>query len=227
MWEANKAIERTRYLLPSLEDLINILQGSKIYCKLDMNNAFLQFELDSASREITTHESLHRVKRLNIGTNAASEILQRKMDEVLGNIPNCLTVGDDVILFATSFDAMYDTLDKVLNRFLECSITLNKQKCEIFINKVEFFGFVFSEKGIAPSQIKIENILSILAPTNFSEFRSFIGMTNYLSLFILSYSMRMHPLLFCKHTYAKTDNASFFISIRQNSNLKQQCKNVK
>ena len=32
----------------SLEDLINILQGSKIYCKLDTNNTFLQFELDSA-----------------------------------------------------------------------------------------------------------------------------------------------------------------------------------
>ena len=65
MREANKAIERTRYPSPSLEDLISILQGSKIYCKLDMNNTFLQFELDSASREITTfttHEGLHRFK---------------------------------------------------------------------------------------------------------------------------------------------------------------------
>ena len=89
MRETNKAIENTS---PSLEDLINILQGSKIYSKLDMNNAILQFELDSASREITTFttlEVLHRFKRLNLGTNAASEILQRKMDEILGNIPNC------------------------------------------------------------------------------------------------------------------------------------------
>ena len=89
MRETNKAIENTS---PSLEDLINILQGSKIYSKLDMNNAILQFELDSASREITTfttNEVLHRFKRLNLGTNAASEILQRKMDEILGNIPNC------------------------------------------------------------------------------------------------------------------------------------------
>ena len=38
-----KAIERTHYPSASLEDLINILQGSKIYCKLDLNNAFLQF----------------------------------------------------------------------------------------------------------------------------------------------------------------------------------------
>ena len=48
MWEANKVIERTSYPSPSLEDLINILQGSKIYCNLNMNNAFLQFELHPA-----------------------------------------------------------------------------------------------------------------------------------------------------------------------------------
>ena len=114
MRETNKAIENTS---PSLENLINILQGSKIYCKLDMNNAFLQFELDSASREITTfttHEVLHRFKRLNLGTNVTSEILQRKMDEILGNTPNCIAIADDVILSATSFDTIYDTLGKVL-----------------------------------------------------------------------------------------------------------------
>ena len=85
-----------------------------------MNNAFLQFELDSALREITTfttHKALCRFKRLNFGTNAASEILQRKMDEILGNLPNCMAIPDNVILFATSFDTMY-TLDKVLNRIL-------------------------------------------------------------------------------------------------------------
>ena len=74
------------------------------------------------------------------------------MHEILGNLPNCMAVADDVILFATSFDTMYDTLDKALNRFLEGDVTLNKQKCKLFINKVEFFAFGFSENGIAPSQ---------------------------------------------------------------------------
>ena len=42
---------------------------------------------------------------------------------------------------------MYDTLDKVLNQFLECGITLDKQKCKLFINKIEFLGHEFSEKA--------------------------------------------------------------------------------
>ena len=50
MRETNKAIETTRYPSPLLEGLINTLQGSKIYCKLYLNNTFLRFELNSASR---------------------------------------------------------------------------------------------------------------------------------------------------------------------------------
>ena len=71
-------IERTGYSLPSLEDLIYILKESKIYCKLDINNVFLQFELDSPLRKITTftaHEGLHRFKRLSFETNATSKLL--------------------------------------------------------------------------------------------------------------------------------------------------------
>ena len=67
MRETNKAIETTRYPSPLQEGLINTLQGSKIYCKLYLNNTFLRFELNSASREITTfitHEGLHRFIRL-------------------------------------------------------------------------------------------------------------------------------------------------------------------
>ena len=105
-----------------------------------------------------------------------------------------LAIADDVMLFVTSLDTMYDTLDKVLNRFLECGITLNKQKCKLFRNKVEFFGFVFSEKGITP-QTKIESIQNMPPPTNISELRSFLGTANDLSRFIPNYSMRMYPLL--------------------------------
>ena len=108
----------------------------------------------------------------------ASEILQRKLDKILGNTPNCMAIADNATIFATSFDGMYDTLDKILNRFLECGITLNKQKWELFTYKVEFFRFLFHEKAITPSQTKIKSIQNILPPTNISELLSLLGMTN-------------------------------------------------
>ena len=109
---------------------------------------FCNLKLDSASREattFTTHESLHRFERLNFGTKL-SEILQTKMDEILGNLLKCMAIADNVTLFAISFDTMHDTLDKVFNQFLECGITLNKQKSELFINISElmFHNYVHS-----------------------------------------------------------------------------------
>ena len=57
----------------------------------------------------------------------------------------------------------------------------------MFISKVEFFGFAISEKGITPTQNKIESIRNMPQPTNISELRSFLGMTNYLCCFIPNY----------------------------------------
>ena len=133
MRQANKAIERMRYPLPSFEDLIHDLNGSKLFCKLDMNKAFLQFELDEDSRYITTfasHEGLHRFKRLNFGTTSASEELQMKIEQILHGIPNCRNIGDDIILYGTNAAELDKEFISVLKRFAEYNLTLNIQKCE-------------------------------------------------------------------------------------------------
>ena len=83
MRQANRAIERLRHPMSTADDLIHDLNGSTIFCKLDMNSAFLQLELDEASRHITTfvtHQGLHRFIRLNFTTSAASEELQLKIE---------------------------------------------------------------------------------------------------------------------------------------------------
>ena len=71
---------------------------------------------------------------------------------------------------------------------------IKQRKCKLFINKVEFFWFVFSENDIT-SQTKIASLQNMPPPTNISELRSFLVMTNYLSRFIPNYSMRIYSLL--------------------------------
>ena len=198
MRQANKAIERTRYPLPCLDDLIQDLNGSNYFCKLDMNKAFLQFELDEASRYITTfatHKGLHRFKCLNFGTSSASEELQQKIEHVLHGIENCKNIADDILLFAKTKEELDRILLRVLQRFSEFHLTLNLQKCEFHTTRVEFFGLIFSSQGISPSMDKVKAINALTPPTNLSELRSFLGMTNFLSRFIPKYSEICSPLL--------------------------------
>ena len=47
---ANTAILRQRHVMPTLDDLIHQLNGSQVFSKLDLRNAFLQLELEPNSR---------------------------------------------------------------------------------------------------------------------------------------------------------------------------------
>ncbi|XP_060571177.1 uncharacterized protein K02A2.6-like [Ruditapes philippinarum] len=63
MREANKAIERERHPMPTIDELIHDMNGAKVFSKLDLKAGYNQLELDEESRSITTfstHMGLYR-----------------------------------------------------------------------------------------------------------------------------------------------------------------------
>ena len=86
MREANKAVKREKHLMPTIDDLITDLNGATMFSTLDLRAGYHQLELDPESRQITTfstHVALYRYKRLMFGINAASEIFQNTIAELL------------------------------------------------------------------------------------------------------------------------------------------------
>lgn len=53
MRRANKAVVRERYPIPTVEEILQDLNQSKVYSKLDIKWAFHQLELSPESRDIT------------------------------------------------------------------------------------------------------------------------------------------------------------------------------
>ena len=64
MREANKAIPRTHTVMPTLDDIINELNGATVFSHLDMNHGYDQLELKENSRDITTDGYLQQLFRL-------------------------------------------------------------------------------------------------------------------------------------------------------------------
>ena len=73
-------------------------------------------------------------------------------------------------------------------------LTVNKDKCELNKPSLEFYGYVFGEKAFWASPSKCEMIKKTPAPTNVSEVKSCLAMTNYVSRFIPNYSTTTEPL---------------------------------
>ena len=178
---ANCAIQRERHPTPTVDDLIHALNGATVFSKLDLRSGYHQLCLAKESRHITTfatHEGLRRYKKLNFGTNSASEIFQHVIAEQIRDIRN---IGKT--------QAEHDqALQAVFERFADKGLTLNKAKCEFNQTKLTFFGFVFSSHGISPDPQKVEAIHNATPPSSVKGVRSFLGMATYCAKFIPNFS---------------------------------------
>ena len=197
MRKANQAIRRVRYLIPTVEEISQELNGAKFFSKLDLAQAYHQLELDENSRFITTfstHVGLYRYKRLNFGNNAAAEIFQHTLQTVLQGLPGVRNLADDIIVFGHTRSEHDQALSSCLTRLSENGLTLNAAKCKLLTTSLSFFGQVFSAEGTKPDPARITDLQNAQIPKNVHEIRSFLGMANYSSRYIPDYATITEPL---------------------------------
>ena len=194
---ANQAIQRTRYPIPTLEDLTFKLKDSTVFSKLDLTSAFHQLELDEQSRYITTFQTengIKRFKRLNFGVNSAQEELQHALRETIKDIDGTMNLIDDIIVYGKTQEEHDTALLNLLQRCEDKGLTLNLSKCLFSQKTLTFFGFVFSDQEMHPDPAKLDEIKNMPVPEDVKALQSFLGLMNYFKRFIPQYSTLTHPL---------------------------------
>ena len=187
----NQAIQRERHPMPIVDDLIHKLNGATVFTKLDLRAGYHQLSLAEESRHMTTfatHKGLPRYKKLNFGTNSASEIFQHVISEQIRDIPNAINISDDIIIFGQTQADHDEALRAVFERFSHIGLTLNQNKCEFSQSQLTIFAPVFSEDGVSPDPAKVEAIHNCSSPQSVKEVRSFLGMATYCAKFIPNFS---------------------------------------
>ncbi|KAL0151789.1 hypothetical protein M9458_052940 [Cirrhinus mrigala] len=193
----NKCILSEEYPLPNVDDLFTTLAGGKVFSKIDLSFAYQQLELDAESKQyltINTHKGLFQYHRLAYGISTAPAIFQHTMDQILQGLQNVVCFMDDILVSAPSSEEHLIVLEKVLSRLKQHGVKVKKSKCEFLCNSVEYLGFRIDEKGLHPTEDKVEAIVKPPAPTNVSELRSFLGLLNYYGKFVPNLSTLLHPL---------------------------------
>ena len=200
MREPNKAIQRERHCMPTTDELIQDLNGATVFSKIDLKAGYHQLELAPQSRYITTfatHKGLYRYKRLNFGICSASEIFQHAIHEVIRDVKGVKNISDDIICFGRGPNAQADhdrAVKETLTKLQDSGLTVNWPKCEFGVKQIEFFGLVFSAKGVSPDPKKVQAVHNTDPPTNASQVRSFLGMLTYSARFIQDFATISEPL---------------------------------
>ena len=194
MREANRAIIRERQPIPSVEETVQEMGEMKVFTKMDLNMAFHQVELHPQSRDVTTFAApngLYRYKRLIFGVNMASEKFNHIIRQVVQDCPGAFNIHDDVIVDEDQHD---ERVLRVMKKFAESGLTLNFEKLDFGVRKVNFMGHTMSDMGLQVTDDKIKAMAAAPEPRNAAELRSFFGSALFSSKFIPDFATITQPL---------------------------------
>ena len=194
---ANEAIRREKLPIPTVDEVLEELNGSTVFSKLDMNMGFHQIELEEGSRDITTFsagDSLFRYKRLSLGINSAPEQYQNIVRQTIAGCPGATNIADDIVVHGKTTEDHDRNLVTLLNRLQERNLTLNKDKCKIGMSQIVFMGLLLNKHGVGPTEEKVKAIRETEAPTNVAELRSFLGLVSFSSRFLPDFATTVELL---------------------------------
>ncbi|XP_063635087.1 uncharacterized protein K02A2.6-like [Cydia splendana] len=193
----NKGLEVDRFPLPRVDDLLTKLHGGQKFTKLDLSQAYAQFELDEESKKyavINTHKGLFRYNRLIYGLASSPGIFQRKLEQLFADMPRVGVFLDDVIITGVNDQEHLTTLIEVFKRLQKYGLKVKKSKCTFFADSVTYLGFVISKEGVHTCPDKLEAIEKVSVPRNTTELRSFLGLVMYYAKFVPNISSLLAPL---------------------------------
>ena len=193
----NKSVQRELHMLPTVDHLLAQLGDTKVMSKLDANSGYWQIPLAPESRTLTTFITpfgRYQFNRLPFGISSASEIYQKRMQEILDDLTGVICMQDDVLVYGRNQHEHDARLKATLTKIKAAGITLNPHKCEFSKTSLKFLGHILSAEGLKPDPGRVSGISNFPPPTDVSETRRFLGMVNQIGKFIPNLAEKTKPL---------------------------------
>lgn len=194
--ELNKSVLRERHPLPSVENTLGQLAGARVFSKLDAKSGFWQIPLSKDSSLLTTFITPYGrycYNRLCFGISSAPEHFQKRMQQILEGLEGVLCQMDDVLIWGATQGEHDERLRRVLSRLQGAGVTLN-DKCEFSKTRIKFLGQIIQASGVSADPDKVSAVRAMKEPSNITEVRRFLGMTNHLGKFLPHLAEKTRPL---------------------------------
>ena len=201
--DLNKALQRSHYPIPTIEEILPDLKNAKVFSVVDAKDGFWHVPLDNESSLLTTFNTpfgRYRWCRMPFGISTASEEFQRRQDEVVEGLPGVLSVVDDIIIYGegdTEEEAIRDHDSKfraLMERCRERNLKLNRNKLKLKLKELTFIGHLITDKGIEPDPAKVKAVENMPTPKDVTAVKSFLSFVTYLSKFLPKLSDISEPL---------------------------------
>ena len=195
----NNVTIKDSFPLPRISELLESLHGASLFSSLDLQKGFHQISMEAKSRCKTAFAvpwGLFEFAVMPFGVCNGPGTFQRlvtlALNETLGT--DCLAYIDDILIPATSPAAMIAKLRRVFGKLRTAGLKVKPQKCKFGAEAIDFLGHRVDGNGIRMLDDKVTKILNVPPPSNITELRAFLGLTNYYRDYIGHYAEIASPL---------------------------------
>ncbi|XP_073121931.1 uncharacterized protein [Henckelia pumila] len=197
--ELNGVTVKNKYPLPRIEDLFDQFQGAFVFSKIDLRSGYHQLrvkESDVFKTAFRTCYGYYEFLVMLFGLTNAPKVFMDLMNHVFQSFLDQFVIVfiEDILIYSKDREEHSQHLRTVLEVLRERKLFAKFDKCEFWLERVEFLGHVISERGVEVDPSKVQAVKEWSVPRNASEIRSFLGLAGYYRKFIKGFSSITVPL---------------------------------
>jgi hypothetical protein len=179
--------------------MLDELHGSKLFSKIDLKSGYHQIRMkegDEWKTAFKTKYGLYEWLVMPFGLTNAPSTFMRLMNHVLHAFIGKFVViyFDDILIYSKEIDEHISHLQQVLNVLRKESLYANLKKCDFFMDRIVFLGYMVSAKGIEMDEAKVKAIQEWPTLKSITDVRSFHGLANFYRRFVKDFSKALLSL---------------------------------
>jgi hypothetical protein len=143
----NKLTIKHKFLILIIDDLLDEVQGSRVFIKLYLHSGYHQIRMkkvDILKTTFRTHEGHSEFLVMPFGLYNAPSTFQSLMNKILKPyLRNFILVFfDDILIYSRAWDNHLLHVDKILQLLQDNQVFFKKTKCSFGSSEVEYLGHI-------------------------------------------------------------------------------------
>ena len=173
----NQRTIKDTYPIPIIDELLDELNGSTIFTKLDLRSGYHQIwmkEEDIHTTAFKTHLGHYEYLVMPFGLSNAPATFQSLMNEIFKPYLRkfVLIFVDDILVYSTNLQEHVIQVRKIFNILRVNQLYAKWSKCKIGVSEVDYLGHIISANGVSVDQRKIQAVMDWPTPDNLKALRS-------------------------------------------------------
>ena len=188
----NVIIKKNRYSISFIEETLVRIMNCKYLTKLNIIAVFNKLRMHSNSENLiifVTFMKVYKYHVLSFDLTNESASYQHYMNNVLFEYFNDFAQAyfDDVFIYNKIRKKHIEHVRKILKKLIDVDLQMNIEKCEFYVQKINFLNVFLFTESIRINFLKIQIILAWTTPTCLKKIQAFIDFYNFYRRFIRNF----------------------------------------